>query len=162
MKITSSARGTSTRLLVVEIFKDGVNGVFLMVSISELNLFLQLILLLGLTLGFVLVKSKKVFIHGWLMFTLTIINVASILFVMLPVAATIFLRFLTSSITLFVILHGALGAVVLFLSIRELVVWRFRKPGATCYKMKSEMLRLYIFWFAQVLLGIAIYYELYV
>jgi len=132
-----------------------------MLSISELNLYLQLVLLVGLTLGFILVKRKKVFLHGWLMFTLTIINLASSLVVMVPVAANLFLRFLTSSDTLLVILHGVLGVVVLFLSIRELIVWRFRKPGATCFKMKSEMLRLYLFWVAQVLLGIAIYYELY-
>ncbi len=132
-----------------------------MTSISELDLYLQLILLVGLTIGLILAKRKKLSQHGWLMFTLTIINVASILVVMVPVAVNIFLRFLTASFTLIVILHGALGLVVLFLSTRILINWRFRKPGETCYKMKNEMLRLYLFWFAQVLLGIAIYYELY-
>jgi hypothetical protein len=133
-----------------------------MASTSQINLYIQLIIIVGLTVGMLLSKKKKLVQHGWLMLILTLINLASIIVVMTPVVYQLLTRLTFSSFSLITILHALFGMVVLYLSIRILLVWRFRKPGLTCYKMKDQMLKLYLFWVAEVILGIAIYYQLYV
>jgi len=133
-----------------------------MASTSTINLYLQLFLLAGLTFGLILAKRKRFAQHGWLMFALVAVNVSSIIMVMLPVALTILTRFSGTSYYTITILHGILGAVVLLLSLRVLAIWRFKKPGESCFKLKGEMMRLYILWLAEVILGLAVYYQLYV
>ena len=107
-------------------------------------------------------KRKKLVQHGWLMLILTLLNLASIIVVMAPVAYQLLTRLTLSSFSLITILHASLGLIVLYLSIRLLTIWRFQKPGSTCYRMKDQMLKLYLFWVAEVILGIALYYQLYI
>jgi hypothetical protein len=71
------------------------------------------------------------------------------------------MRLTLSSFSLITVLHTLFGLVVLYLSMRILLLWRFQKPGPTCYKLKDEMLKLYLFWVAEVILGIALFYQLY-
>jgi hypothetical protein len=133
-----------------------------MASTSTINLYLQLFLLAGLTFGLILAKRKRFAQHGWLMVALVAVNVSSIIMVMAPVALTILTRFSGTSYYTITLLHGILGAIVLLLSLRVLAIWRFKKPGESCFKLKGEMMRLYIFWLAEVILGLAVYYQLYV
>jgi hypothetical protein len=133
-----------------------------MASTSTINLYLQLFLLAGLTLGLILAKRKRWAQHGWLMVALVAVNVSTIVIVMAPVALTILTRFSGTSYSTITLLHGILGAVVLLLSLRVLAIWRFKKPGESCFKLKGEMMRLYILWLAEVILGLAVYYQLYV
>ena len=133
-----------------------------MASTSQLNLYMQLIIIVGLTVGLLLSKKKKLIQHGWLMLILTLLNLASIIVVMMPVAYQLLTRLTLSSFSLITILHALMGLIVLILSIRLLVIWRFQKPGPTCYKLKDQMLKLYLFWVAEVILGIALYFQLYI
>jgi hypothetical protein len=96
------------------------------------------------------------------MLVLTLLNLASIIVVMAPVAYRLLIMLSISLFSLITVLHALFGLVVLFLSMRILLFWRFRKPGLTCYKMKNQMLKLYLFWVAEVILGIALFYQLYV
>jgi uncharacterized membrane protein YozB (DUF420 family) len=132
-----------------------------MASAPTLNLYLQLFMLAVLTLGLILAKRKRLSQHGWLMFGLFAVNIASIIVVMVPVASMILTRFGGTSYYTVTILHGILGVAVLVLSLRVLANWRFRKPGESCYALKGEMMRLYILWVAEAILGIAVYYQLY-
>lgn len=132
-----------------------------MASASQLNLYIQLIIIVGLTIGLLLSKKKKLVQHGWLMFILALLNLASIILVMAPVAYQLLTRLTLSSFSLITVLHTLFGLVVLYLSMRILLVWRFQKPGPTCYKLKDQMLKLYLFWVAEVILGIALFYQLY-
>jgi len=132
-----------------------------MASASVINLYFQLLLLVGLTLGLVLAKMKRLVPHGWLMLALVIMNVASILVVMIPVAYMLLTRFVATSYSLITVLHALLGVAVILFSVRILGNWRFRKPGASCYKLKGEMMRLYILWVAEAVLGLALFYQLY-
>ncbi len=133
-----------------------------MASTSQLNLYIQLILVVGLTIGLFLSRRKKLVQHGWLMLVLTLLNLASIIVVMTPVAYRLLIMLSISSFSLITVLHALFGLVVLSLSMRILLVWRLRKPGLTCYKMKDQMLKLYLFWVAEVILGIAMFYQLYI
>lgn len=132
-----------------------------MASASTINLYFQLLLLIGLTLGIIFAKKKKLVPHGWLMLVVFLLNVVSILIVMIPVAYNILSRFSVSSISIITIIHALLGVLVLFLSSRILLNWRFRSPAQSCYKFKGDMLRLYILWVAEVILGLALYFQLY-
>ncbi len=134
----------------------------LMASTSQLNLYIQLIIVIGLTIGLFLSRKKKLVQHGWLMLVLTLLNLASIIVVMTPVAYRLLMMLSISSFSLITVLHALFGLVVLSLSMRILLVWRLRKPGLTCYKMKDQMLKLYLFWVAEVILGIAMFYQLYI
>jgi hypothetical protein len=133
-----------------------------MASTSQLNLYIQIILVVGLTIGLFLSRRKKLVQHGWLMLFLTLLNLASIIVVMVPVAYRLLTMLSLSSFSLIAVLHAIFGLIVLYLSIRILLVWRLQKLGPTCYKMKNQMLRLYLFWVAEVILGVAIFYQLYV
>ncbi len=133
-----------------------------MASTSQLNLYIQLIIVIGLTIGLFLSRKKKLVQHGWLMLVLTLLNLASIIVVMTPVAYRLLMMLSISSFSLITVLHALFGLVVLSLSMRILLVWRLRKPGLTCYKMKDQMLKLYLFWVAEVILGIAMFYQLYI
>jgi len=95
------------------------------------------------------------------MLTLLAADVVSILVAMIPVAFVILTRFGGTSYYSITLIHGILGAVVLLLSLRILGIWRFKKPGESCFKLKGEMMRLYILWVAEVILGLAVYYQLY-
>jgi hypothetical protein len=132
-----------------------------MSSTPMINLYFQLLLLIGLTLGLIFAKKKRLVPHGWLMLILFLLNVASILVVMVPVAYVLMTRFAFTSFSLITVLHVLLGVTVMLLSLRILVIWRFRKPGASCYALKREMMRLYLLWVAEVLIGLALFYQLY-
>ena len=133
-----------------------------MASTSMINLYFQLFLLIGLTLGLVFAKKKRLFPHGWLMFILFLLNIASILVVMVPVAYVLLTRLAFTSFSLITVLHVFLGLTVILLSLHILVIWRFRKPGVSCYALKDGMMRLYLLWVAEVLIGLALFYQLYV
>ena len=133
-----------------------------MASASTLNLYFQLLLLVGLSLGLVFAKRKRLVPHGWLMLAVFVLNIVSILVVMTPVAIALLTRSGGFSFDLITVLHALLGMAVIVLSIRILANWRFRKPGESCYALKGEMMRLYILWVAEVILGVALYYQLYV
>jgi len=112
-------------------------------------------------LGLILAKRKRLAQHGWLMLALVAADVVSILVAMIPVASVILTRFGGTSYYSITLIHGILGAVVLLLSLRILCIWRFKKPGESCFKLKGEMMRLYILWVAEVIFGLAVYYQLY-
>ncbi len=132
-----------------------------MASASTLNLYFQLLLLVGLSLGLVFAKRKRLVQHGWLMLAVFVLNIVSILAIMTPVAIALLHRSGGFSFDLITVLHALLGVAVIVLSLRILANWRFRKPGDSCYALKGEMMRLYILWVAEVILGVALYYQLY-
>ncbi|MCX6655819.1 MAG: hypothetical protein NTY03_11985, partial [Candidatus Bathyarchaeota archaeon] len=85
-----------------------------MASTSQLNLYIQLIIVIGLTIGLFLSRKKKLVQHGWLMLVLTLLNLASIIVVMAPVAYRLLIMLSISSFSLITVLHALFGLVVLF------------------------------------------------
>ena len=127
---------------------------------SELSMILQLLSLAILIIGFIVVKQKKHQIHGITMFAAAVLNLASILTVMLPVA----LRLVYATISGFTLIfrtHILLGITVIAISGYILIDWRFQKPGPTCFQRKKWMLGLSLAWMAQVIIGILLFLRLY-
>jgi len=130
-------------------------------TISNISFYLQLLIFLGLIVGYMMVKRKRIVRHGYIMFMMYIIHIISVLMVMIPSAINIIGNLNFTNVEYMTIVHGILGGVVLVLSSIILLNWRFQKPGAKCYKMKKFMLILIIFWIIETSLGVVEYYMLY-
>ncbi len=127
----------------------------------NISLYLQILILIGLAIGYLSIKRKKIIYHGYIMFTLYSIHVLSILIFMLSTAFNIFTKLLLTSLGYVTIIHGSLGIIVLMLSSYVLWNWRFQKPGTRCYKMKKLMVLLIILWVIETLLGMLEYSFIY-
>ncbi len=127
---------------------------------SEISMILQLAALGILVLGFIVVRWKKYAPHGVTMFLATLMNLASVAAVMIPVA----LRLTEIPIPGFNLLfrtHIILGITVLALSIWIVAEWRFQKPGPTCFQRKKWMLGLALTWTAELIIGMLLFLDLY-
>ncbi|HDJ22001.1 MAG TPA: hypothetical protein ENF19_02205 [Candidatus Bathyarchaeota archaeon] len=127
---------------------------------SDVSMLAQLVALAGLGVGFILVKRRRVRLHGLVVALSFLANLASTLLVMVPVAQRLF-RLGVSGLGLVIKFHALLGAVVVGLAGYILVEWRLQEPGPTCWQRKPWMLPLALAWTAQVILGMLIYLRLY-
>jgi hypothetical protein len=130
-------------------------------TISNISLYLQFLILLGLIVGYIFLKRKRIVHHGYIMFIMYTIHIISVFVVMIPSAINIIGNLNFTNMEYMTVVHGILGGIVLVLSSIILLSWRFRKPGAKCYKMKKFMLVLIILWIVEISLGIVEYYMLY-
>jgi hypothetical protein len=130
-------------------------------TISNISFYLQLLIFLGLIVGYVMVKRKRIVRHGYIMFMMYVIHIISVLMVMIPSAINIIGNLNFINIEYVTIVHGILGGMVLVISSIIFLSWRFQKSSAKCYKMKKFMLILIIFWIVETSLGIVEYYMLY-
>ena len=127
---------------------------------SEISMILQLAALCVLVIGFIIVKRRKYMPHGVTMFIATLLNIASVVAVMLPVVFSLG----DTSIPGFNLLfrsHIILGIAILAISIWILADWRFQKPGPTCFQRKNWMLGLGVVWTAQLIIGMLLFLKLY-
>lgn len=130
-------------------------------TISNISLYLQFLIFLGLIVGYILMKRKRIVDHGYMMFIMYTIHIISVFMVMIPSAINIIGKLNFTNVEYMTVVHGILGGIVLVLSSVILLSWRFQKPGAKCYKMKKFMLILIIFWIVETSLGVVEYYMLY-
>lgn len=127
---------------------------------SEISMILQLAALAVIVIGSLLARRRKYPHHGALMFVATLLNIASVAAVMIPVT----LRIGSTATTGFywmLIPHIILGVIVIAISVWIVAEWRFQKPGPTCFQRKKWMLGLALVWSAQLILGMLIFLELY-
>ena len=127
---------------------------------SDISMILQLVVLGIILVGFIVVKRRSFRVHGIFMFIATLVNTASILVVMIPVA----LRLVNSSLpnfSFFFRTHVLLGLLIEGVAIYLVADWRFQNPGPTCFQRKKWMLTLTIMWIAELLLGMIVYMKLY-
>lgn len=129
--------------------------------LSDINLILQIGILVTLTIGIAYVKRVKFNVHGYLMFVAVALNVPSIISVMLPSALRILDGASLNAFTSIVMIHSLLGVIVIGLGIYILVVWRFKRPGGSCFKSKRLMRTLAPLWVVSVVSGAIMYFLLY-
>ena len=128
---------------------------------SDISMILQLVALGIILVGFVVVKKKNYKVHGAMMFLATLVNLASILVVMVPVA----LNLGDSSLPGFNFLfrsHIVLGLAVIGGAAYIVAEWRFKEPGPTCFQRRKWMLTLTMFWIAELVVGMMLYMKLYI
>ena len=127
---------------------------------SDISMILQLAALGLILMGFAIVKRRNLKAHGVFMFLATLMNTASILVVMVPVA----LNLANISIPGFNFLfrtHMMLGVIVESVAVFIVADWRFQNPGPTCIQRRNWMLTLSLFWIAELLVGMILYMRLY-
>lgn len=129
---------------------------------SDVNLVLQLIILAALGGGAFIVKRRKLVEHGYVMAACVALNTASILIVMVPVAWGIMGGLHLTQLTGLSALHTVAGVAIQAAAVYLVAVWRFRKPGPTCFRYKRWMRALAAAWTLEVALGVLIYVMLYV
>jgi uncharacterized membrane protein YozB (DUF420 family) len=122
---------------------------------------LQLVALGIILVGFAIVKRKSFKAHGVMMFLATLVNLASILVVMVPVALNIGDTSLPGFNFLFRS-HIVLGLAVIGGAAYIVADWRFKEPGPTCFQRKKWMLTLTMFWIAELVVGMMLYMKLYI
>ena len=120
----------------------------------DVNLVIQLIILATLALGYLLVKQRRIRVHGYLMTALFIIHLISVVLFMLAPAAAILNMGQSAILRGLTIVHGALGVVVLVLSVYFVAVWRFQKAVVECFKRKMQMRILTVLWVLEIVIGI--------
>lgn len=132
-----------------------------MSSLSSINLILQFGVLLILVLGVLLVTRLKINLHGYMMLAAVVLNLLSIVLVMLPSAMRILSGASLSSFTVVTVIHSAFGVVVEAMGAYIVLVWRFRMPGRTCFKLRTLMRAVTPLWILVMTSGVAIYMILY-
>jgi len=129
---------------------------------SDVNLILQLAILAALGSGAIIVKRKQLARHGYVMATCVALNTVSILLVMVPVARGLLGSGQLTQLTALTALHAAVGVAVEVAAVYLVAVWRFRKPGLTCFRHKGWMRGLAVAWALEATLGVLVYVMLYV
>ncbi|MHA2393219.1 MAG: hypothetical protein ACXAEX_14860 [Promethearchaeota archaeon] len=125
------------------------------------NFLLQLIAIGCVGLGVLYFRNVKIKFHGLTMLVAVALNALSIIFIMLPSAIRILSGARVNSFTLMVALHSILGMIAEIVGIYILWNWRFRKPGESCFKFRTQMKRVNLIWFGMFIIGIFIFYQLY-
>jgi len=129
--------------------------------LSGVNLILQVCLTAALIVGIASVKRLKFSAHGYLMFLAVALNLPSIAIVMLPSTSRILAGASLNPFTAVVAAHSLLGAIAIGAGIYVMWIWRFRKPGVSCFRSRGLMRALAPLWMVTVVLGAAMYYMLY-
>ncbi len=127
----------------------------------SIDLAIQLFLLLMLILAYLMVRTRKnMKIHAWLFLSLTLVNIASVLLIMVPaflaeseeIVAT---PFTEHSIIMWT--HHLIGLLAIALSIYILARWGVgRKKFGPCGG-KLIMRFAYSTWFLSIILGLILY-----
>lgn len=99
--------------------------------------------------------------HGYLTFAAVALNVLSVALVMLPSAVRILGRTSLSTFTVIVGVHSVLGLVALAVGIYIVLVWRFWRPGGSCFRLRSFMRPLAMVWVVTMIQGVLMYLTLY-
>lgn len=126
------------------------------------NLVLQVLLLVGLTVGVYLVRRLRFGGHGYVMLSVLAINVYSIGSIMLPSARAMLSGSPINSFTLLVAAHSVAGAVAELTGVYIVYVWRLRPPGRSCFRLGRPMRALAAAWLIIAALGAYIYFLLYI
>ena len=127
----------------------------------KISLILQVLILLGLILGYLSMKQKRLTSHSYIMFILYLVHVLSVLIFMRSSALNILRNIPSTTLEYITALHGTLGIITLALSTYVILGWRFQKTVTRCYKMKGKMKILTILWVAVTLIGVLEYYIIY-
>jgi len=127
---------------------------------STPNLIIQAIITAALTLGIFYVKKRKITPHGYVTLAAVVLNALSVIIVMLPSVLRIIDGASMNAFTLVVIVHSILGAVAIVVGVYLMAVWRLRKPGESCFKLRNYMRPLAMVWILSVALGAYVYYML--
>lgn len=133
-------------------------------TIATVSLTIQAVILALLAAGYYLKKKNRYRQHAIAMTAALILHALGIFRVMIPMFGAIVASATASfsALTVLSLIHGLLGAVSFVLGIFLVASWRFRKTFVGCFKNKVFMLWTTVLWVASLVLGIILYYLLYV
>jgi len=131
--------------------------------LADINLILLVGILVLLILGYMMMKRRRLRTHGYIMLTVVVLKLISILLIMLPSARIILFEPSFAALVPIVAIHISIGAITQAIGMYLVfVVWRLKEPIASCFKSKRRMKPLLITWIFMIFLGIGLYYLLYI
>jgi hypothetical protein len=133
--------------------------------IVTISLIVQLVVLALLLFSYNLKRQKKFRLHGITMASAVVLHAIVIATVMIPVFVFIIrsphlLSFNAATTT--GLIHGFMGTVAFVGGVFLVGAWRFNKNMVACFKKKLFMRWTMVLWVASLVLGIILYYFLYV
>lgn len=131
---------------------------------AQANLLIQTAILLLIVLSIVLQRKKKFLWHGNVMLVAVIINGLTLVMHMGPTFISVLREEIGSPnfVSFFGLVHGILGIVALFLSLKLVATWAyFGSETKDCSKQKKLMLRILVLWLISLALGY-IYYVMHI
>lgn len=131
--------------------------------VSTASLIIQLVIFVLLIVSVNLKRHKRFRQHGLLMVSAVVLHLISVLAVMVPSFGAIAFTMtgLSETVIALSIAHGILGLIALVLGIWITGSWRFRQSLQFCTPKKRSMLATFIVWTAAILIGVALYFILY-
>ena len=134
--------------------------------IAEINLVLQVVIMAIFVTSYLVKRRGKFLQHGVMMVVGVALSMVSFLLVMGPslyslgISRSLFgnLPFNTS---VTVVLHASFGSVAEILSLWIVVSWRFKLDYQLCAKRKRVMRVTFLLWLTSLLLGTALFAQLY-
>ena len=130
-------------------------------STSVISLFSQFIILFGVIVSYIFLKKKKIVYHSYLLFSLFVIHIITVLYFMIPSTYNIISTSSLTNIGYMTIIHAVLGTIIFALSLYIFWIWRFKTPNLKCFKNKRLMLIVMTLWVLETILGVLEYYILY-
>ena len=132
---------------------------------KDIDLIVQLVIIVLLTVGIWLKKNKKIIPHAQLMTAAVIIHGGAIAFVMVPS-----LIFGFGAITynplglgpLITVIHAIIGTLAWLYGVYLSWIWRNRPTVTECFKRKKLMKPVLYAWLAAAALGVSFYIYYYV
>lgn len=128
---------------------------------SDIGLLLEIAVVVALLVGrFRFARNGRITAHGFSLTIALALHAASVLVIMIPSFAAsldfLFTEFYSPA-AIVTWIHVPLGFSVLALGIYLVSEWRFRLPGATCYKRVKIMRPLWLLWVFSLILGFLLY-----
>jgi uncharacterized membrane protein YozB (DUF420 family) len=132
-------------------------------TIFQINLAFQIIILAILITALALSQKHKNFLHGLTMLIAVMLNIASFLTVMLPslFSMEIIRTQPSSAISLVTFTHAAVGVVTMVLGLWLVASWHLQSSIQSCATKKKVMRLTAVLWSITLILGILLYMWLY-
>jgi len=132
--------------------------------LATVSLVIQLVVLVLLVAGVGFKRQKKFRVHGLLMFVAVVLHLLTVLLIMAPSFSVIAFTptGLSLTITLMSIVHGIFGIIALGLGIWLVASWRLRESLQFCAPKKMFMRATFSIWIIAIVIGIAVYFSLYI
>jgi len=128
---------------------------------SDVALFIEIAVIVTLFVArFGLARKRRIRAHGVTAMIATALHTVTVLLVMIPSllrSQNLLFNNFSSPAIILTWIHAPLGLLALIIGLYLVAEWRFRPPGATCYKRARLMRPLWLLWVLSVVLGLLIY-----
>jgi hypothetical protein len=130
------------------------------IFIRQYNLYLQVLFLAVVFVGYGLKKQKKFRLHGITMLAAVVLHLISVIVVMIPSYINVLpliAEGALGAVYITVLIHGIIGILTTVLAVWIVASWRLRQSLKYCAPKKNAMRATLILWVLAVILAVLLY-----